>query len=54
MEIHLPITYDGEDIPHIRQPHATESGATAHAEQLCRDDPTIYRYEVHTFDLIED
>lgn len=54
MEIHLPITYDARDNAHIRQPHTTEEGATEHAEQLGRDDKSIWRYEVLTFDLIED
>jgi hypothetical protein len=54
MEIFLPVTFDAYDNPHIRQPHTTEAGATAHAEQLGRDNLEIYRYEIATFDLIED
>jgi hypothetical protein len=54
MEIHLPITYDAHDNAHIRQPHTTGEGATERAEQLGREDERIWRYEVLTFDLIED
>jgi hypothetical protein len=54
MEIHLPITYDAYENAHIRQPHTTEDGARQAAERLGEQDQTIFRYEVATFDLIED
>jgi hypothetical protein len=54
MEIFLPITFDADDKMHIRQPHSTEMGAFLHAELLGAQDKSIWRYEVHTFDLIRD
>jgi len=53
-DIYLPVTYDADDNPHIRQPHTTEEGAKAHALQLAADDFSIVRYEVLTMEMITD
>lgn len=54
MDIYLPITYDAQDRPHIRQPHTTETGATWEAECLADEDLSIWRYEVATMELVDD
>ena len=53
-DIYLPVTYDADDNPHIRQPHTTEDGANKHALQLALTDFSIVRYEVLTIEMIID
>ena len=53
-DIYLPVTYDADDNPHIRQPHTTEEGAAKHALQLGLSDFSIVRYEVLTMEMITD
>jgi hypothetical protein len=53
-DIYLPVTYDANDVPHIRQPHTTEKGAKEHAWRLALNDFRIVRYEVLTLEMIVD